>query len=439
MKKTGALLLAVMMLCTACTGKEPDGLSGTVNQSSNPMDEGTGAFADQEMLTPVAVEPLWAQGVQTDGALYTGLNLDGIGEADDEAYVGIYSFGEEEHNGITILRLRLGTGETMARIFPVWGKIGFRTGCLFSTEREAVLLEVDVWGSNYLAANVFVIDVSPAADSGTPEAVVRIDTSEEPLYLVDGSRLSIIRTGTEIVEIEGSALQGLRFHSPSKRMEDWKEMMRNSTICWAGEDGGGWMLEYVDETVADGNGWEFDTERGSHKIAGTEEPLWAQGIQANGALFEGLNLDGVGKADDAVYVSGYCFCGDGDGTFTVLRIHVGTGETVAVVLPVYGAITFKTGRLFTEEKDGILLEVWDRSDSREEAAVYAINVSSAEAALPNPLPLVGVHQLDVVSLIPPSGIPLTEGGFRCAAGTDIVDIEGSSLQGVSLRLMFGGE
>ena len=69
-------------------------------------------------------EPIWAQGKQTDGQLFQGLNLDGVGNADDEAYVSICQYGEYDEM-VTILRIHLGTGETLANIFPVHGAINF--------------------------------------------------------------------------------------------------------------------------------------------------------------------------------------------------------------------------------------------------------------------------------------------------------------------------
>lgn len=53
--------------------------------------------------------PFWTTGNQTDGELFQNLNLDGIGDFDDEAYVSIYQFGDYEEK-ITVVSIHLGTG-----------------------------------------------------------------------------------------------------------------------------------------------------------------------------------------------------------------------------------------------------------------------------------------------------------------------------------------
>ncbi|BDE87322.1 hypothetical protein CE91St42_17800 [Oscillospiraceae bacterium] len=74
--------------------------------------------------------------------------MDGIGNADDEAYVSIFEYGEYNEK-ITVLRIHLGTGETVANVFPVCGPYNFLTGKLFSKDKDAIVLEVPVSGSNY--------------------------------------------------------------------------------------------------------------------------------------------------------------------------------------------------------------------------------------------------------------------------------------------------
>lgn len=59
-----------------------------------------------------------------------------------------------------------------------------------------------------------------------------------------------------------------------------------------------------------------------------EEPSWAADTQMEGKLFQNLNLDGIGAADDEAYVSVYQF-GDYEDKMTVISIHLGTGETIA--------------------------------------------------------------------------------------------------------------
>ena len=133
MKRIFPFVMAMALLCVfmlAACGKEAD-----IGQSD----------IQQYYFTETDAEPLWAQGVQSDGQLFQGLNLDGIGNADDEAYVSIFEYGEYNEK-ITVLCIHLGTGETVANVFPVCGPYNFLTGKLFSKDKDAIVLEVPVSG-----------------------------------------------------------------------------------------------------------------------------------------------------------------------------------------------------------------------------------------------------------------------------------------------------
>lgn len=71
--------------------------------------------------------PIWATGTQVDGELFQNLNLDGVGDYDDEAYVSIYHFGDYEDK-VTVISIHLGTGETVAQVLPVYGDYSLQTG-----------------------------------------------------------------------------------------------------------------------------------------------------------------------------------------------------------------------------------------------------------------------------------------------------------------------
>ena len=74
------------------------------------------ATALDDTLAKTEDVPLWAKGVETEKKLFKGLNLDGIGDSDDEAYISIYQFGDYEEDRITVMRIHLGTGETIAKM-----------------------------------------------------------------------------------------------------------------------------------------------------------------------------------------------------------------------------------------------------------------------------------------------------------------------------------
>lgn len=465
MKKTGILILAVMLLGTACARKGADGQESAMGKKNSPVEsvrdgemqsglpestsdaEGDtpGSLAEASsgmdatggrILTAVsAEEPLWAQVVQSggesDGTLYTGLNLDGVGEADDEVYVSIYSLGDMEGDRVTVLRIHLGTGETMAHVFSVYGDFRLQTGRLFSPEKEAVLLEIKSPRDNGLEASVFVVDVSPAdGNSGMPKSVLRLDTTRQPVVLDQGTLVSNTMFGTEIIDIEDSSLQGLHFHAGKWPLEDGTYAMANYVICWGGEDVAGWTQRDEYESAYE----EYDGEKDSNAHVGMEEPLWAQCTQ-EGALFEGLNLDGIGEVDDAVYVSSYCFGDYKEEAVTVLWVHLGTGETQAEVLPVYGDISLRAGRLHLygdDRGDDLLLGISDGQDGNGETAVYSVNVFPARhfSYDPYPLPFFYVNRDDDEFFLPASEDEEPEADVLGDAILDVdikMDAEGKEL------------
>lgn len=187
--------------------------------------------------------PIWAQGKETDGQLFQGLNLDGVGNADDEAYVSVCQYGDYDETA-TILRIHLGTGETVANVLPAHGRYHFLTGKLFSQDREAIVLEISVPGSNYNAVNLFVLDISPIGSDPIPTSTVRMDTmkgiclnsaADIPAYFDTG-----IMGSASIVDVGGSSLQGLEIHAIGENKEDLSHI-----FCWAGGNtraDDGWAL-----------------------------------------------------------------------------------------------------------------------------------------------------------------------------------------------------
>lgn len=94
-------------------------------------------------------QPDWARPAELKTELLQGLNLDGVGDADDAVYISQLQFGDAWDDNCTALRVHLGTGETMARILPVHRYYTLQTASLFSEDRQALILEVQCPGSNW--------------------------------------------------------------------------------------------------------------------------------------------------------------------------------------------------------------------------------------------------------------------------------------------------
>lgn len=177
--------------------------------------------------------------------LLQGLNLDGVGDADDAVYISQLQFGDAWDDNCTALRVHLGTGETMARILPVHRYYTLQTASLFSEDRQALILEVQCPGSNWGAANLFVYDVFPAGNDPAPSIVDRVNTVDRTFYSADDEPLLEawrITDGTVPVEIDGSPLQGLTVYT-SGAQGQWREV--ETTFLWTGDNWGpdnGWSL-----------------------------------------------------------------------------------------------------------------------------------------------------------------------------------------------------
>lgn len=230
-------ILTTTLLCVGC-GKEtpnrptpsptltsiptPDNFMPTPTEE--PRKSSKNSSLDMSVITTEG-EPIWAKGVQSRTKLFQHLNLDGIGDADDEAYVSIYQFGDYG-DSITVLRIHLGTGETMSKIFPVYGPYSFQTGKLFSENKDAIILDIEVPESNYDAATVFAVDVFPVGGDPFPVSIVRLDTTN--------STIPLIHSGTQVIDIEGSSLQGLEI--PSWNPSDKRDEPIKNVFYWNSTD-----------------------------------------------------------------------------------------------------------------------------------------------------------------------------------------------------------
>lgn len=198
----------------------------------------------REKKDKVGDQPIWAQPIEEHGQLFKGLNLDGIGDHDDEAYVSLY---EWDHNGFgrydaseLVVRIRFGTGETTAHIVHGVGSYQFYTAKLFSEKKDAIVLEVNIQYANSGLVSVFALDVyGPGEVDPFPSVVERLNTTGElPILSADGEKLyagGLIR-GTTITDIENKPLQGIVLHSSGDGYSGPIDDRESQTICWNGNE-----------------------------------------------------------------------------------------------------------------------------------------------------------------------------------------------------------
>ncbi len=175
--------------------------------------------------------PDWAKPAPHRGQLFQNLNLDGIGDADDEVYISIYQWSNT-FDAATVISIHLGTGETLAKVYPVYGIYSLQTGPLFSKDKDAVVLELSDPRTNWGAASIIVLDIFPAEGDSSSYIWERINTMEDSIknnheeLIVERDRIVV---GTDIVEIDESVLDGLAIPYLSA---DGKKMEQLETIYW---------------------------------------------------------------------------------------------------------------------------------------------------------------------------------------------------------------
>lgn len=148
---------------------------------------------------------------------FKDLNIDGVGIKDDSITVisTVLVYPEIEASLSTKIKIQLGNGEVIDMCIPVSSEsFAVLTAHLFSDEREAVILEMGVPGSNYDAVNLFVWDV--CYDNGSLNATERFATLD-----AEGNRIEYIELdteklnvgamckGTNIVDVPQLDMQGL--------------------------------------------------------------------------------------------------------------------------------------------------------------------------------------------------------------------------------------
>jgi len=238
--------LLVSVGCSSAAGEQTnENQSTSISTSENNTSEDT-----SQNNVESSDESLWAQPVEEYGQLFTGLNLDGIGDYDDEAYVSLYDW---DYNGLynasqLVVRIRLGTGDITAHIVQAVGSYQFYTAKLFSEKKDAIVLEVNTQYANSGLVSVFALDVYGSSEENVVE---RLNTSgEDPILSADGEKLYTggLIVGTTIADIENKPLQGIVLHSSGEGYSGNIGDRETQTIYW---NENGWIVLERSETDTD--------------------------------------------------------------------------------------------------------------------------------------------------------------------------------------------
>lgn len=177
-KRNVALVLLLTLILSSCTKPAQD---------KNPKNtEDNKARIPQNATRELP--PEWVNKTLDEWDIYQNVDIDGVGSADDQVYVGTYSldhYSDDYYDGLTLIYVQLGTGEVLAKAIPCKGiyKVHFAK-LLSDFGGNQIVLEITNRGSTYAATNIFVISayVEERSTGGTDGEIKKIP---EILFLLN--------------------------------------------------------------------------------------------------------------------------------------------------------------------------------------------------------------------------------------------------------------
>lgn len=123
-------------------------------------------------------------------------------------------------------------------------------------------------------------------------------------------------------------------------------------------------------------------ELSTKDATGKDIPEWVKGSLGEGTLFEKVDIDGIGGADDEVYIITGRFDDYGSdyrNGLTVVYVHLGTGEVLAQAILCKGNYETRFANLIPgHEGNQIILEITDGNSTYLATNIFVIAVSVDE-------------------------------------------------------------
>ena len=246
-KRNVALVLLLTLILSSCTKPAQD---------KNPKNTEDNKVRIPQNATR-ELPPEWVNKTLDEWDIYQNVDIDGVGSADDQVYVGTYSldrYSDDYYDGLTLIYVQLGTGEVLAKAIPCKGiyKVHFAK-LLSDFGGNQIVLEITNRGSTYAASNIFVISayVEERSTGGTDGEIKKIP---EILFLLntmgyghptggtewhEGICSDSFSMGLEIVNIEGLEQQGLQICYLAPQEIAGQKNFKTRTIYW---DCGVWRV-----------------------------------------------------------------------------------------------------------------------------------------------------------------------------------------------------
>ena len=239
-KRNVALVLLLTLILSSCTKPAQD--KNPTNTEDNKVRIPQNATRE--------LPPEWVNKTLDEWDIYQNVDIDGVGSADDQVYVGTYSldrYSDDYYDGLTLIYVQLGTGEVLAKAIPCKGiyKVHFAK-LLSDFGGNQIVLEITNRGSTYAASNIFVISayVEERSTGGTDGEIKKIP---EILFLLntmgygyptggtewhEGICSDSFSMGLEIVNIEGLEQQGLKICYLVPQEIAGQKNFKTRTIYW---------------------------------------------------------------------------------------------------------------------------------------------------------------------------------------------------------------
>ena len=193
-----------------------------VEEPPAPNVEETPARTVEELAQRLQYDP--------DNSFHTfldGLDLDGAGDHDDSVFIISGHSEEIPYSDLTTqVTVLLGTGQELTKSYPVacWSKI-FPL-YLTSSERQSLIIEMEIWNTNYNAAQYPILEVEDGLL--VEQATIGSRTPAEGTLLLSDETLVI--SGALVQDREDSPLQALRV---PVLLDKWHEPYYY-TLTWDG-------------------------------------------------------------------------------------------------------------------------------------------------------------------------------------------------------------
>ena len=193
-----------------------------VEETPAPIVEEPPARTVEELAQRLQYDP--------DNSFHTfldGLDLDGVGDHDDSVFIISGHSEEIPYSDLTTqVTVLLGTGQELTKSYPVACRSKIFPLYLTSSERQSLIIEMEIWNTNYNAAQYPILEVEDGLL--VEQATIGSRTPAEGTLLLSDETLVI--SGALVQDREDSPLQALRV---PVLLDKWHEPYYY-TLTWDG-------------------------------------------------------------------------------------------------------------------------------------------------------------------------------------------------------------